>query len=48
MSFIRSLVFKYCICVVAIILLLGEIMPTYSCSILKGLVCIIITALSSC
>ena len=44
MPFIRSLVSKYCTYVVAVILLLSEIMPTYSCCVLKGLVCIIIIA----
>ena len=34
--------------VIAIILLLGEIMPTYSCYILKGLVYIAIIAPLSC
>ena len=41
---IRSLAFKHYACVVAIILLLSEIMPTYSCCVLKGLVCIVIIA----
>ena len=48
MPFIRSLVFKHCICVVAVILLLGKIMPTYSCCVLKGLVYIAIIALLGC
>ena len=51
MPFIRSLVSKYSTCcskLVAVILLLGEIIPAYSCCIKKGLVYIIITALSSC
>ena len=45
MSFIRSLVSKCRACVIAIILLLSEIMPTYSCYVLKGLVYIAIIAL---
>ena len=44
MPLIRSLVSKRRTCVVAVILLLGEIMLTYSCCVLKGLVCIIIIA----
>ena len=47
---IRSLVFKYSICyskLVAIILSFNKIMPLYSCCMEKGLVYIIITALSS-
>jgi hypothetical protein len=47
MPFVRSLAFKYCAYVVALILSLGEIMPIYSCCTVKGLVCIIIIALSS-
>ena len=50
MLFIRSLVSKHFTCyfkLVAIILLLGEIMPTYSYYMEKGLVCIIIIVLSS-
>ena len=45
---IRSLVFKYCAHAVAVILLLGEIMPSYSCYKEKKLVYIIIVALFSC
>ena len=48
MPLIRSLVFKrltYYFKLVAIILLLGKIMPTYSCYTEKGLVYIIIIAL---
>ena len=44
MPFIRSLVFKRHACVIAIILLLGEIMPIYSRCVLKGLVYIAIIA----
>ena len=44
MPFIRSLASKRRACVVTVILLLGEIMPTYSRYILKGLVYIIIIA----
>ena len=33
--------------VVVIILLLGEIMPSYSCYIKKGLICVVIIALTS-
>ena len=47
MPFIRSLVFKclaYCFKLVAMILLLSKIMPTYSRYIEKGLVYIIIIA----
>ena len=47
MPFVRSLVFKYTAYyfkLVAIILLLSEIMPTYSCCIEKGLIYIIIIA----
>ena len=45
MPFIRSLVSKRCIYIVTVILLLSEIMPTYSRYVLKGLVYIIIIAL---
>ena len=47
---IRSLVFKYSACyfkLVAVILLLSKIMPTYSRYTKKGLVYITIIALSS-
>ena len=51
MPFVRSLVFK-CLTrrfkLVAVILSLGEIMPTYSCYAEKGLVYITIIALFSC
>ena len=50
MPFIRFLVFKrltYYFKLVAVILLLGKIMPTYSYYAEKGLVYIIIIALSS-
>ena len=45
--FIRFIASEYYIYVVAVILSLGEIMPIYSCYILKGLVCVIIAALFS-
>ena len=45
MPFIRSLVFKRYTYIVAIILLLSKIMPTYSRCVLKGLVYIAIIAL---
>ena len=44
---IRSLASKCAACcfkLVAVIFLLGEIMPTYSCCVEKGLVCVIIVA----
>ena len=41
---VRSSVSKRRTCVIAVILLLGEIMPTYSCCVLKGLVYITIIA----
>ena len=41
---VRSLASKYCAYVVAIILSLSKIMPTYSRCVLKGLVYIIIIA----
>ena len=44
MLFIRSLASKRCTRVVAVILLLSKIMPTYSRCVLKGLVYIIIIA----
>ena len=44
MPFIRSLASKRRIYIVAVILLFSEIMPTYSCCVLKGLVYIIIIA----
>jgi uncharacterized membrane protein YjdF len=44
MPFIRSLVFKYYAYVVTLILLLSEIMPTYSRYTVKRLVYIIIIA----
>ena len=44
MPSIRSSASKRCTRVVAIILLLDEIMPTYSYCVLKGLVYIIIIA----
>ena len=50
MPFIKSSAFKrltYCFKLVAVILSLGEIMPTYSYYTEKGLVCVIIIALSS-
>ena len=51
MPFVRSLVFKYtayCFKLVAVILLLSKIIPTYSCYAEKGLVYIIIIAFLSC
>ena len=47
MPFIKSLVSKRRTYIVAVILLLSEIMPTYSCCVLKGLAYIIIIAPSS-
>ena len=44
MPFIRSLVSKRRACVIAIIFLFSEIMPSYSRCVLKGLVYIIIIA----
>ena len=44
MPVIRSLIFKYYAYSVALILLLGVIMPIYSCYTEKKLVCVIITA----
>ena len=44
MPFIRSLASKYYTYVVAVILSLGKIMPTYSYCVLKGLVYITIIA----
>ena len=44
MPFIRSLVFKYCAYTVAVILLLGKIIPSYSYCKEKKLVYIIIIA----
>ena len=48
MSFIKSLASKCHACIIAIILLLSEIMPTYSRCVLKGLVCIIIVTPLNC
>ena len=48
MPFIRSLAFKRYAHIIAVILLLSKIMPTYSCCVLKGLVYIIIIAPLSC
>ena len=48
MPFVRSSASKCCAHVVAIILLLGEIMPTCSRCVLKGLVYITIIALLGC
>ena len=45
---VRFLAFKYYAYVLAVILLLSEIMPTYSCYVLKGLVYIIIIAPLGC
>ena len=44
MPLVRSLVSKRYAYVIAVILSLSKIMPTYSCCVLKGLVCIIIIA----
>ena len=44
MPFVRSLVSKRYTYVIAVILLLSKIMPTYFCCMLKGLVYIIIIA----
>ena len=44
MPFVRSLVSKHYACVIAVILLLSEIIFTYSCCVLKGLVYIVIIA----
>ena len=48
MSFIRSSVFKRRAYIVAVILLLSKIIPTYSYYVLKGLVYIIIIAPLGC
>ena len=48
MPSVRSLASKYYTRVVALILSLGEIMPSYSCYIEKKLVYIVITAPFSC
>ena len=45
---IRSSALERCTCIVAVILLLSEIMPTCSYCVLKGLVYIIIIALFNC
>ena len=47
MSCIRSLASKHCAYIIAVILLLSEIMPIYSCCIKKKLVYVIIIAPSS-
>ena len=47
MPFIRSLASAYCVKLVAVILLLGKIIPSYSCYKEKKLVYIIIVALFS-
>ena len=44
MPFVRSLASKHYIYVVAVILLLGEIIPMYSCCAKKKLVCVVIIA----
>ena len=44
MPLVRSLASKCRAYIIAVILLLSEIMPTYSCCVLKGLVYIIIIA----
>ena len=48
MPLVRSLAFKCCTHVVAVILLLGKIMPIYSYYMLKGLVYIAIIAPLGC
>ena len=48
MPLIRFSASKHRAYIVAVILLLSEIIPTYSCCVLKGLVCIIIIALLGC
>ena len=48
MLFIRSLAFKHCTYIVAVILSLGEIIPSCSCYKEKKLVYIIIIAPFSC
>ena len=48
MPFIRSLVSKHYIYIVAVILLLSEIIPIYFYYILKGLVYITIISLLGC
>ena len=45
---VRSLASERYAYIVAVILLLSKIMPTYSCCVLKGLVCVIIIALLGC
>ena len=47
MPFIKFLAFKRYTYIVAVILLLGKIIPTYSCYVLKRLVYIIIIVLFS-
>ena len=44
---IRSLAFKCCVYIVAVIFSLNKIMPIYFYCVLKGLIYIIIAALSS-
>ena len=44
MPSVRSLASKYCAYIIAVILLLSKIMPTYSYCVLKGLVYITIIA----
>ena len=48
MPFIRSSAFKCRVKLIFTIILLGEIMPTYSCCVLKGLVYITIIAPLGC
>ena len=48
MPLIKSLTSACCSCVVVLILLLGKIMPLYSCYTKKKLIYIIIIILSSC
>ena len=48
MSFIKSLISKCCAYIVALILLLGVIIPIYFYYMEKKLVCVIIVAFSNC
>jgi len=46
MSLIRSSVSDYCNRLVTVILLLGKVMPFYSCCVEKALVCVVIVSLT--
>ena len=48
MPFVRFLASKCCTCVAVLILLLSEIMPTYSRYLEKKLLCIVIITLFNC